>query len=314
MALARARKDDLDLAIDSGAARVDIFLPVSDILLNLLVRKPKEEALDLAVEAATYAKSRGVEVEVALSDAFRADSAFLSRAIDTLVKSHVDTLTLSDSTGVASPTMVASMISSAARHNPNSLGVHLHNDLGLGTANALTAVQHGASEVHVTVGGLGERAGNTSLEETAVALNLFTSDECFTSIRLERLYEVCTNVMKSLNYSVPENRPIMGSKVFSHESDIHVSGVLEKSNAFEAFPPNLIGRHHEVAFGKLSGRRSIGLYLSMRGIHADETQIQSIVELVKERTKAGGTIGGDELERLSKEVISGNVQSSMATG
>jgi len=304
VALARARKEDIDLALDNGAQRATIFIPFSDLLLRTLIGRSREEVLKLALDALAYALSKKVEVEVFLADAMKTEASLLVPAVEKLSDAGASTVVLADTTGVTYPSQVKRVFTQLGNIR-SELGVHFHNDLGLATANSLAALENGATEVHATVGGLGERAGNTSLEEIAVAAHLFIKD-ISANVDLGRLYETTLKVAETLRYDIPSNKPVIGRRVFTHESDIHVASILQDKSSFEAFPPELIGRTHEVVFGKLSGRRGIGLFLKENDLELSDQELTSLVSEVKAKTMDGGFFEPAELLNLARQYAERN--------
>ena len=255
----RAVEQDVVHAARCGTPAVQISFPVSDILLRALgkdrdwVRRSLESLVPMARRLFDY-------VSVGAQDATRADIDFLNEFIRLSADCNVKRVRVSDTVGISSPAGVNALFS-GLRNAVGSIGLmtlefHGHNDLGMATANTVTAAQAGAAAVSVTVNGLGERAGNARLEEVAMALNLST--RLSSRIRCDRLPPLCEAVAAASRRSIPVDKPIVGADIFSHESGIHCHALLRDAYAYQPFLPETAGRSKSTfVFGKHSGRSAV---------------------------------------------------------
>lgn len=299
-AIVRSRREEIDLAVDSGAQRLILIIPTSDILLRTWMRKSREDAKKLLLDAAEYSYGRGVEVEVFMVDALRTP---LPRLID-LAKNleYVDAFTIADTVGSANPVTVRKYVSVLSAKTKSRLGVHFHNDLGLATSNCLEAILNGAREAHVTVAGIGERAGNAPLEQVAMLIAQTYGNRFRSKIKLPKLYPGLSEIAKRLDLQISPNKAIIGRNVFTHESDIHVFGTLTDPKSFEPFPPSMVGRESNIVFGKFTGSRSLETFLEMNRLKLREEEISALLKKIKSRTKRGGVLTRREVLRMAQKL------------
>ncbi len=229
IALARTRKEDIDRAIDAGVKAIHIFIATSDLHMKYKLRMSREEVVEAAVNAVTYAKSHGLTVEFSAEDATRSDPPnFLVRVFQEVVNAGADRLDIADTVGVMWPSRMASLVRFVRDMVKGNylLSVHCHDDFGMAVANSVAAIEAGgADQAHGTINGVGgERAGNAALEEIAAAVKFLLNYNV--NIRFERVKEVSDLVSRLFGIPVPPNKAIVGANAFSHESGIHVHGVL----------------------------------------------------------------------------------------
>jgi D-citramalate synthase len=273
----RARRDDIDSAADCGVDSVHLVVPVSDLHITKKLGKDREAVYDMAMDAVSYAKERGLIVELSGEDASRADIDYLSNLFKDGVSAGADRLCFCDTVGLLTPERTAEIIPRVC-HAP--LSIHCHNDLGLALANTLTALNSGATCAHVTVNGLGERAGNTPFEEVVMALErLYNYD---TGIKKEKIYPLSTLVSKHTRVPLATNKPIVGAMAFTHESGIHAHGLMKDSSTYEPLSPELVGRKRRIVLGKHSGSASVKSALNELGYKPNEKQLNEIVRRIKE--------------------------------
>ncbi len=229
----RALRQDIDFAADYGADSVHLVIPVSDLHIAKKMRKTREQVATMAYEAVEYAKSRGLIVELSGEDASRADQDFLREIFSEGIDRKADRLCFCDTVGVLTPEKVAECIPPLATIAP--LSIHCHDDLGFALTNTMAALKCGASCAHVTVNGLGERAGNTPLEEVVMALEILYGYP--TRIRKEEIYSLSTLVSRLTGVPLPINKAIVGEMAFTHESGIHAHGVIREPSTYESISP-----------------------------------------------------------------------------
>lgn len=298
----RARREDIDLAVQSGATGVHISFPVSKIQFQVTGRDEAWVARRLA-DLVAYAARRFDHVSVGALDATRADGGFLDRFVRLAGEAGAHRVRIADTVGIATPWRTAAMIGRLSRENRHlCIEFHGHNDLGMATANTLSAVEAGASAISVTVNGLGERAGNAPLEEVAVALAYATARSC--GVRPEKLVALCRRVAKMSGRPIAGDKPITGGAAFLHESGIHCDGQMKNPLAFQPFPPDRIGRGKgRMVPGKHSGRSAIRHLLEERGRTLDfETAGNLLARIRKRAVEKGGNLSACELVRLYDEL------------
>lgn len=291
-ALARAVSKDIDAAWEAirGAAdpRIHVFINTSDIQIAHQLRKGRDAVLEQATEAVRYAAGFTSNVEFSPMDATRSDREFLHEIIERCIDAGATTINVPDSVGYAMPEEVGELFRGIIEEVPNvdraRLSFHGHNDLGLCTANTLAAVRNGARQVEVTINGIGERAGNTSLEEVVMAVK--TREDLFglrTDIDTRRIHEVSRLVEQCSGIQVQWNKAIVGKNAFRHGSGIHQDGILKLRETWEIMNPADIGipQGTQLVMGKLSGRHAFRSHLSNMGYRLDDEQLGRAFEAFK---------------------------------
>ncbi len=266
-ALARARRADIDVALDglSKAAhpRLHTFLATSDLHLHHKLRMTREQALEAISTNVRYARERCAEVEFSAEDASRTDMDYLCQAVAAAVKAGATIINLPDTTGYAVPEEYAAMfrrvIESLDGAEGITLSAHCHNDLGLGVANSLAAVQAGARQLELTINGIGERAGNAALEEVVVLLHVRQAAiGVSTNIHLEKLYATSRMLTEITGVAVAPNKAVVGANAFAHEAGIHQDGILKNPLTYEIISPEMVGvPKRSLVLGKHSGRNAL---------------------------------------------------------
>ena len=295
----RALKTDIDFAADFGADSVHLVVPVSDLHIAKKMRKTRDQVCAMAYEAVEYAKSRGLIVELSGEDASRADQTFLQEIFSEGVHRGADRLCFCDTVGLLTPEMVAEFIPPIAKIAP--LSIHCHDDLGFALTNTMAALKSGASCAHVTVNGLGERAGNTPLEEVVMALEILYDYR--TRIKKEEIYQLSTLVSRLTGVPLPINKAIVGEMAFTHESGIHAHGVMREPSTYESIKPEMIGRKRRIVLGKHSGSASVESALNEMSYKADEHQIKEIVKRIKHLGDAGKRVTDSDLMAIADAVL-----------
>ena len=302
--LARASRGDIDVAADAGLEYVHTFIATSDIHLEHKLRMSREQALERAVDAVEYAKSRGLQVEFSAEDATRTDKAYLGRVFSEVASAGADRIDIPDTVGYATPAYMAQITADAVKATGLPVSVHCHNDFGLAVANALAGIGAGASCAHVTINGIGERAGNASLEELSMALQCLPfAQRRETGIRPGLIYETSRAVSRLVGISVQPNKAIVGDNAFGHESGIHTHGVLSNPLTYEPISPELVGRRRRLHAGKHAGMRGVRAMLAEYGIEPGEEQSARILRLVKEAGDRGQQVTDVELLSIASGVL-----------
>jgi len=271
-------KEEIDQAISVGASSVDIVMPCSEYRLKEIMNLSQEEMLRISQEAIIYGKNNGLNVSFVPSDTTRASLKFLQEIGQMAAQSGADFLFVADTVGVATPETMRLIVRSL-RDLGVKLGVHAHNDLGLGLANAIAAVQEGAVVVDVCINGLGERAGGVALDEFVVVVQeLFCQP---LGIKTESLYALSKFVESLTGFSIPPTKPLVGSQAFAHKLDTHIQGVSKYMPAYQGINPQVVGRKIDVILGNLSGPFAIRKKAQDLQISLEEENIDKIVQIVR---------------------------------
>ncbi len=279
LAWCRMKETDVDAALNAGVSFVNLSISSSDEQLQGKFGQNRDWALAQLTRVVPYARARGLTVAVGCEDASRADPAFLKTLAREVEALGAVRIRLADTLGRLDPIQTNRMVANIVAITGMAVEFHGHDDLGLATANALAAVDAGARHVSVTVGGLGERAGNTALEEMVVALKELRAID--TGIDASRLRDLAAFVGSCARRPVPEGKAIVGEAIFTHESGVHVSGLLKDPATYQSLDPALLGRVHELVLGKHSGIASIRFALDEAGLIADDAALPDILAAVK---------------------------------
>ncbi len=300
-ALSRATKSDIDAALACDVGLVHVFIPTSPVQMKYAVNLTPDQVLSSAVESIEYVKKHGVRCEFSPMDATRSELPFLKKVCKAAQDAGMDSLNVPDTVGIMIPRTTAKLIDEIKTVVNVPISIHCHDDFGLAVANSLAAVEAGASQVHVAVNGLGERAGNASLEEVVTALHVIYKYKTGVNTRL--LYSTSRLVSSLTGIAVQANKAIVGENAFAHESGIHTRGVTEKPLTFEPINPELVGRTRKLVAGKLAGTRGIKAELEEVGIHPTEEQLKEIVQRVKDLGDKGKMVTDADLLALTSAVM-----------
>lgn len=264
--LTRALEKDIEVAAaalkPAQRPRIHTGIGASDIHIKYKFKSTRDTVLEQGVAAVRYARKLVGDVEFYAEDAGRADLEFLAHMVEEVIKAGASTVNIPDTTGYNFPEEFGQKISYLFNHVPNIdkaiISVHCHNDLGLATANTLSAILHGARQVEVTMNGLGERAGNTSLEEVVMALKTREKHtQLFTGIKTTEIYKTSRLVSQLTGIVVQPNKAIVGRNAFAHSSGIHQDGVLKQRETYEIINPQEVGVHTEIVLTARSGRHAL---------------------------------------------------------
>jgi homocitrate synthase NifV len=276
----RANMGDIEHAACCGTAAVHISFPLSPLYLRLM-KKEYAWVSDQLHRLVDYARSYFSYVSVGAQDATRADREQLEQFIDDATCAGADRIRIADTVGISTPLSVAEMGRSLASRTPAMLEFHAHNDLGMATANAFTALESGFGAVSVSVTGLGERAGNAALEELAMALAMNGNHGC--RIDTTTLAALCDAVSAASGRPIQEQKPVVGRSAFLHESGIHCAALLKEPLSYQPFLPSLVGREQfGMIIGKHSGSASIRDHFRKQGIELSREESLEILELVRD--------------------------------
>lgn len=314
-ALARTREQDIDTAWDAiknaENPRIHTFLATSDIHLQHKLRMDRDQAFEVAVSSVKHAARKTSNVEFSCEDATRSDLDFACRVIEAVIKAGATTINFPDTVGYALPEEYAAQISYLINKVPNIdkavISVHCHNDLGLAVANSLAAVNAGARQVEATLNGIGERAGNTAMEELVMAIKTRADRlNVRTDIVTEHIHSSSRMASSITGMSIQPNKAIVGANAFAHESGIHQAGVLKERTTYEIMDPADIGlTAGNLVLGKHSGRHAIKDRLRVMGYEdINKDELDQVVKRFKELADLKKKVFDEDLETiLLDEVI-----------
>src|SRR5882672_181142 len=285
--LTRAKKEDIDVAAEAlrhaKRGRIHTGIGSSDVHIKHKFKSDRQQVLEQAVWAVKYAKSKGYEVEFFAEDAGRADLAFLAQMTEAVIAAGADVVNIPDTTGYCLPHMYGKRIlylfDNVKNIDKAVIAVHCHNDLGLATANTISGVMHGARQVEVTINGIGERAGNTSLEEVAMIFQVHKDLGFTTGIQSEKIYPLSKLVSKLMRMPVQANKAIVGANAFSHSSGIHQDGFLKHAENYEIINPAEVGvPSSSILLTARSGRAALKHRMELLGYKYEGEELNTLYE------------------------------------
>jgi isopropylmalate/homocitrate/citramalate synthase len=280
LAAARTVLKDVDAVIESGATHIAIFVAASNVHLQYKLKMTQEEVVRASLASVRRAKEAGLHVAFVTEDTVRAPFDFVERLYREVQEAGADRLVVADTVGIMTPLTFRWYLTEFTRRvRPKDLSVHCHNDFGLATANTLTALECGARAPHVCVNGLGERAGNASLEEVVMSLESLYGYR--TGIRTERLYELSRLVEELSGVPIAANKALVGYYSFSHEAGIHTHGILAHTLTYEPLQPEVVGRHRQMILGKHTGKAALVEKLKERGLTAPDPVLVELLGRIK---------------------------------
>ena len=288
-AFARASRGDIEAAAEAlngcSNGRIQIVTPISDLHLETRLGKDRKQGLELIKESMKIAKDLAAEVSWIGEDSSRADPGYLLDAFNIAVEHGAKFVTYADTVGYSLPEEVSERIRAIVKSISTKVqvGIHCHNDLGLATANTLTAIAAGAQEVQCTITGVGERAGNAALEEIVMGILVRKNNlDAFTGIDSRLLTNTCDMVSKFSNSPIAKNKPIVGENAFAHCSGMHQHGVLANSKNYEIMNPADVGiKGNSIVIGKHSGRHGVKHILKEAGVSITEDKLDVLMEKIK---------------------------------
>jgi len=279
----RSTEEDMVAAEKTGAGRMNISFPVSDIQ-QAAIGKNRKWVLDRVKPMMAFARQRFDFVAVGAQDASRADRAFLKEFISACTSEGAHRVRIADTVGTLNPLTTMELFSWLTSEFPGvQFEFHGHNDLGMATANTVSAALAGCQSASLTVNGLGERAGNACLEEVAAAMKVSAQTDC--GIRLDRLQELCQVVSDASLRKLHESKPIVGEMICRHESGIHCRSLVKDQMSYQAFNPEMFGRKTELVFGKHSGTGGLNHFLKSKGIFLAKEQLADAMLKMKDAAR-----------------------------
>ncbi|GAE26182.1 2-isopropylmalate synthase [Halalkalibacter wakoensis JCM 9140] len=314
--LARSLERDIETTWealkDSAEPRIHVFIATSPIHMQYKLKMTPEQVIENAVAAVKLAKKTFPQVQWSAEDASRSDLPFLAKIIQAVIDAGATVINLPDTVGYTTPYEIGQMFGYVSENVSNIdraiLSTHNHDDLGMAVANSLAAIQNGAGQVECTVNGIGERAGNASLEEIAVALNIRQDHyKADTGLVLKEIKRTSSLVSKLTGMVVPNNKAVVGANAFAHESGIHQDGVLKNKETYEIITPELVGvSSNRMVLGKHSGRHAFKEKLMELGFNGTEEQLQKTFVAFKDLADKKKDITEDDLFALMTEATVGS--------
>ncbi len=312
--LARAVKQDIDIAGEAlkpaKKKRIHTFIATSDIHMQYKLKMTREQVLEAAINAVKWARNYTDDVEFSAEDATRSDPEFLCQVFEAAIDAGATTINIPDTVGYALPHEFGKLVRTVVEQVPNIqkvqfISVHCHNDLGLAVANSLAGIMAGANQVECTINGIGERAGNTSLEEVVMAIYCRHQVlECYTSIRHDQIIRTSRLVSDLTGMPVQPNKAIVGANAFRHESGIHQHGVLSNPLTYEIIDPKVVGLPGSgIVLGKHSGRHALEAKLKELGYQLTKEQLNEVFKRFKELADRKKYITDADLESLVADTV-----------
>lgn len=301
--LARATKNDVDTCLDCKVDMVHVFIPTSDVQRENTINKTRKEVLGITADIIGYIRKRTDLCMFSAMDATRTDWDYLIEVFRTAADAGATIINVPDTVGVISPSAMKTLITRINHEVNCPIDVHCHNDFGLAVANTIAAVEAGASQVQVTVNGLGERAGNADLAQTVMIMESMYGIR--TGITTERLVETSRLISRFSGLAIPPIQPVVGENVFSHESGIHSHGVLKNAATFEPgiMTPEMVGHRRRLTLGKHVGRHAVRQMLADVHIDPTDPQLDAIIEKVKAIANRGKRVTDADLYEIAETIM-----------
>ena len=299
--LARSVISDVDAAIDCDVDIVSIFIAMSDLHLKFKYHKSCADVFSCAMGAIEHAKDHGLKVRFAAEDGTRTDVETLKKAFLAAEEYKVDYVSIADTIGILSPATTHYLVSEIKKVVNTPICIHCHDDLGMATANTLVAAEAGAKQLHTTVNGIGERAGNASLEELLVALRVQHGIDRYDTTKLTA---ISGKLQEYSGLPIAVNKSVVGKHAFTHESGIHVMAILEEPRTYELFSPEMVGGKRNLIVGKHTGKKALRGIVEDLGYHLDHDELCVLIGKVKNCTEVKKGLSRDRLESLIQMVQS----------
>ncbi len=303
LAHVRALKSDVEVAIDCNATWVATYMGISDIHLSTKLKISREEAKIRALEVADFIKSHGLKSRFTMEDASRTEPSFLIEMCKEMNSRGIERISIPDTVGIMRPQgmyNLVKMIYDNIDTKISSLDVHCHNDVGLALANALAGCEAGASQIHTTIDGFGERTGIPSLAETAVALSVIYGMP--NDFRLHMLKDLSRTIVSYTHIETPESKPIVGESAYKHKAGTHLAAILQNPSAYEILEPRLVGNRRKIVFGELAGKNGAAYLLSLLGLESSKVEAEKMAKGLKE-LRMGDILELYLDERLERKIL-----------
>ena len=300
ISLARTKKEDIDAALSCDVDGVITFMATSDLHLEHKLKLSRQEALNVCLNSIEYAKDHGLFVAFSAEDATRTDLDFLKRVYKKAEDFGADRVHIADTVGAISPQGMDFLVKELKKYLNVEISMHCHNDFGMALSNSIAGLLAGGSAVSTTVNGIGERAGNASLEELVMSLKIIYGVDL--GFKIKYIQKLSNLVEKYTQIKIPNNKPIVGKNIFRHESGIHVDAVIEEPLTYEPFLPEMTGQNRQLVLGKHSGCRAVKAKLDECGFEVTKDELCRIVEEVKKSREEGTYINDEVFSHIVKTV------------
>jgi len=301
LVLGRLKREDVDRAVDCGADRILLFIGSSPLHLQHKVRMSLDELERIVQNVVSYGVERGIKTSFSTEDSTRTEPEVLARLYRAAEESGADRVGITDTLGTVSPRGIRDMVRELSFNTKLPISIHLHNDFGLATANALAGVIAGANIVCTTVGGIGERSGNVPLEQFVASMKYLYGKDL--GVDSTMLTELASTVYEAAGLPMPRCLPLVGQNAFTHESGIHAAAVLEDPRTYECIPPEAVGNLRRLPLGKHSGRHAVRRRLADGGWEASAPQVDDLLDRVKRLGEENGFVDDDEFRALAIRVL-----------
>ena len=273
---------------------------LSDLHLEVKINKPRDVVNQICMDAIDYGKDHGLFVAFSAEDATRTELPKLLDVYKQAQDHGADRIHIADTTGSINPYATQYLVKNIKKEIDTEIALHCHNDFGFAVANSIAGLFEGATAISTTVNGIGERAGNASLEELIMSLKLLYNKDL--EFKTEVIYELSQLVSKYSKIPISDSKAIVGNNVFRHESGIHVDAIVKNPLAYEPFIPEMIGTKRQIVLGKHSGKSAVIEKLDTLNIKVDDTQLSQIVSLVKQERERGEEITNNKFDEILKKV------------
>ncbi len=293
--LSRSVPKDVDAALDCDVDMVSVFIATSELHLKYKLHMTCDQAVKCAFETVEYAKDHGLIVRFSAEDATRTDFELLKRLYRRAEECGADYVSIADTVGIMNPRTTYYLVREIKKEVNVPICMHCHDDLGMALANTLAAAEAGAKQLHTTVNGIGERSGNTPLEELMVALKVHYGVDRYDTTKLTSLSKL---VQSYSGVIMPKNKAVVGEYAFAHESGIHVAAVLEEPRTYELYSPEMVGSARRIIIGKHTGARALKYITKKMGYDLKRDEICRLAEKVKRCSEFKRPISCDELRKL----------------
>lgn len=300
LSLSRAKKEDIDAALKCDVDGIITFLGTSDIHLQHKMNISREEAINTITSAIEYGKDHGLFVAFSAEDGTRTDLDFLKRIFKQAESYHADRVHIADTVGAITPEGMHYLITELKKEIKTDIALHCHDDFGLAVINSISGIMAGGSAISTTVNGIGERAGNASLEEVIMAFKILYGKDL--GFKTKYIQELSNLVSKYSELPIPNNKSVVGKNIFRHESGIHVDAVIEEPLTYEPYAPDLVGQKRQLVLGKHSGCRAVKAKLDECGLKVSKDKLCKIVERVKEEREEGTYINDDVFVKIVRSI------------
>lgn len=273
---------------------------LSDLHLEVKINKPRDVVNQICMDAIDYGKDHGLFVAFSAEDATRTELPKLLDVYKQAQDHGADRIHIADTTGSINPYATQYLVKNIKKEIDTEIALHCHNDFGFAVANSIAGLFEGATTISTTVNGIGERAGNASLEELIMSLKLLYNKDL--GFKTEVIYELSQLVSKYSKIPISDSKAIVGNNVFRHESGIHVDAIVKNPLAYEPFIPEMIGTKRQIVLGKHSGKSAVIEKLDTLNIKVDDTQLSQIVSLVKQERERGEEITNNKFDEILEKV------------